>query len=366
MALVRANADPTRLLKLIAGGIASATTRSVFAADEDSTLGADWTPKNLSISATRGGSAETIALKDRAGNDFSATNPLILKFRNSTVGTGDYTTVSITAALSITLSNGSTLGTINNVPARLWLVCFNDAGTPRLGLVNCVSGNSILNLKDDEVRSSTAEGGAGAADSAQVIYTGTAVSSKPMRVLGYLEYLTSTVGVWGTAPSKIQLFSPGVPLPGSVVQIAGNATGAFASGTTVIPFDNTIPQSGEGDQYLTQTIVPGSGANMLRVTSFVQLYNSAGSAALIACLFRDSTADALATAYFLPQAGGAQSGGDELTIRHSLLAGAAASTAFKVRAGAHVAGTTSFNGYAAAGIFGGTCASSIQIEEIMT
>ena len=105
---------------------------------------------------------------------------------------------------------------------------------------------------------------------------------------------------------------------------------------------------------------------MLRVTSFVQLYNSAGSAALIACLFRDSTADALATAYFLPQAGGAQSGGDELTIRHSLLAGAAASTAFKVRAGAHVAGTTSFNGYAAAGIFGGTCASSIQIEEIMT
>ena len=53
------------------------------------------------------------------------------------------------------LSSGSTVGATNNVPFRIWLVVFNDAGTLRLGLVNCRSGISVLQLNSDVLRSST-------------------------------------------------------------------------------------------------------------------------------------------------------------------------------------------------------------------
>jgi hypothetical protein len=103
--------------------------------------------------------------------------------------------MTMTAATSLVVSSGSTLGAANNTPFRLWLVGFNDAGTFRLGVVNCLSGTSIYPLGQFPIASSTAEGGAGAADSAQVFYTGTAVAAKP----------TPCSAIW---PGK-----PGLPPP---------------------------------------------------------------------------------------------------------------------------------------------------------
>ena len=181
------------------------------------------TATNLTIAASRAGSAETIALKTKAGSDPSASDPITIAFRNATVGTGDYTVLTITAATSLTISSGSTLGMTNSVPARLWLVGFNDGGTFRLGIVNS------LTLWDDQVYSSTAEGGAGGADSAGVIYTGTGVTSKACRVLGYLDYTLSTVGTWDTAPTKIQIFGPNIPAN----NIGITVTVASTSGTSI-------------------------------------------------------------------------------------------------------------------------------------
>src|SRR5690606_26466717 len=56
-------------------------------------------------------------------------------------------------------------------------------------------------------------------DSAGVIYTGTAVTDKTLRVLGYLEYTLATAGTWDTPPSLIKLWSQGDKLPGDRVQI---------------------------------------------------------------------------------------------------------------------------------------------------
>ena len=49
----------------------------------------------------------------------------------------------------------------------------------------------------------------------------------------------------------------------SVVQVVNVQSGASATGTTVIPDDDTIPQNDEGDEYLTLAITPKSASNIL-------------------------------------------------------------------------------------------------------
>lgn len=314
---------------------------------------------NGTIVTSRAGSAETIAIKTLAGADPSVGDPVIFVFRNVTAGTGDYVFLPATAALSVTISSGSTMGMTNSVLARIWLTVFNDAGTLRLGVVKTVSGISVMALKDDDLNSSTAEGGAGAADSAQVIYTGTAVTTKGMRLVGYLEYTLASVGTWGTAPSKIQLFGPGVSRPGQLVEVAMNETGAVATGTTTIPNDDTIPQSSEGDQYMTQAITPTSAANLLRINARVQGAISVGADVIVA-LFQDATANALAAINFTTLA----NSDNNLSICHQMVAGTVSTSTFKVRAGPANAGTFTFNGFGAARKLGGVMASSLSVEEI--
>lgn len=316
-------------------------------------------PVNVGIAASVGSSALTVALKGADGNDPSASNPVYIPFRDVTAGTGTPSYLAITAAMSIVISNGSTVGFTSGAVGRLWLVMFNDGGTARLGLVNCRSGASIMSLRSG-IASSTAEGGAGAADSAQVIYTGTAVTSKAMTVLGYLEATEATAGTWATTPSLIKLWQPGDPLPGDVVQIQRNDTGAVATGTTAIPNDDTIPQSGEGDQYMSQAITPTSATNVLNVKALATLANSANTL-LQTALFRDATANALATTRMQADA---SNGIQAIVTDYSLLAATTSATTFKLRAGSS-SGTTTFNGSGGNRKYGGVLNSFMEVREIV-
>jgi len=310
---------------------------------------------------TGSGGVLTIALKNASGSDASAVEPITLPFRNSTLATGDTTLLQITAAASQTLSNGSTLG-VTTGPARVWFVLFNDAGTGRIGAVNCLNGSNVMALVNDALYSSTAEGGAGAADSAQTIYTGTAVTSKAMCILGYAEWTSLTAGTW-TTPDKVQQYRPGVPLPGAVVQVQRNATGAVATGTTLIPFDDTIPQNTEGDQYMSQAITPRSAANVLAVSAQGSYSNTISSTdTMIQALFQDSTAGALACT---AEAKGVSSGPVLLATTYAMKAGTTSATTFKIRAGQQTVGTTNFNGHNGTRIFGGVVSSFIEVLELM-
>lgn len=165
--------------------------------------------ENLTISASRSGNAETIAIKTLSGTDPSITDPVRIAFSKTD---GSFEVLELTTALSLTLSSGSTLGAVSAEAFRLWLTVFNDAGTLRLGAIKPAMTDGIYGLQDNVLESSTAEGGAGAADSAGVIYTDTAVTSKAMRVLGYLEYTLTTAGMWDAAPSAMRLLA-GLPVP---------------------------------------------------------------------------------------------------------------------------------------------------------
>jgi hypothetical protein len=59
-------------------------------------------------------------------------------------------------------------------------------------------------LDESGVISTTAEGGAGGADSATVVYSTTARSNVPYRVVGFIDITETTPGTWATSPTLIQ------------------------------------------------------------------------------------------------------------------------------------------------------------------
>ena len=125
---------------------------------------------------------------------------LTLDFRSPTLGSGEITTITGTPA-NLVISSGSTLGTVNAVQSKIVILAINNAGTIELAAVNIAGGN---NLDETTLISTTAEGGAGGADSASVIYSTTARTNVPFRVVGYVESTQATAGAWATAPSTIQ------------------------------------------------------------------------------------------------------------------------------------------------------------------
>jgi hypothetical protein len=154
--------------------------------------------------------------------------------------------------------------------------------------------------------------------------------------------------------------TPANALSGSVIQVVNTQTGAVATGTTVIPLDDTIPQNTEGNEYMTRAITPNNTSNNLKIDIVLFMSNS-GSANHTAALFQDSTANALAVGQMVPATGNSLSC---IKFTHFMSAGTTSSTTFKVRAGGHAAGTTTFNGTAGGRLFGGILESSITITEI--
>ena len=149
---------------------------------------------------------------------------------------------------------------------------------------------------------------------------------------------------------------------GTIIQIVNTQTGAVATGTTTMPQDDTIPQNTEGDQYMTLAITPTNSSNKLKID--VVWHGSSGTASgiMLAALFQDSTANALAAS----SAGSTEAANDmkDNVFSHFMTAGTTSETTFKVRAGFNASGTTTFNGSGGARRLGGVFASSITITEI--
>ena len=146
--------------------------------------------KIFSITASVASNALTVTL-----------NPCALDFRSSTLTSGTIVTRTVTSAISVTVSSGSTLGTASAQQSRIVVLAIDNAGTVELAVVN-ISGGSQLD--ETNLITTTAEGGAGAADSASTIYSTTARTSVAYRVVGYVESTQATAGTWATAPSTIQ------------------------------------------------------------------------------------------------------------------------------------------------------------------
>jgi hypothetical protein len=316
----------------------------------------------------------TVAVKTLAGSDPSAADPVYIHFRNVTAGTGSPIKRKLTAATSIAINDTATLGTVNSIAFRIWAVAFDDGGTVRLGVINCVTTvagagagrdvTAIYPLSGWGIASSTQE--VDGADSAQVFYTdGAAVTSKAYSTLGYATWESglATAGTWSGVPTREQLWSMTTPLPGQTIQVQRNDTGAYASGTTLIPFDDSIPQITEGDQYMTQAVTPTSAANVIDVYWEAHIAMSANQNSAGFALFQDATANALAVSM-----GAANASGSTVFPfigAKKILASTTSATTFRLRGGGDQAATFGFNGQGGARKYGGVINSFMQAAEIM-
>jgi len=181
------------------------------------------------------------------------------------------------------------MGVTSSTAFRIWVVMFNDAGTLRLGAINCSTSLQIFPLVENVLTSSTAEGGAGAADSAGIFYTGTAVSSKAFVILGYIEWgsLGLTAGTWTTTNLiEIQSFSPGIKKPGEIVQ------GPFI-GTSTTPA--TTASTSYINSGLSTSITPTSAANLIYATAGGSMRQTSANIGSLARMYRTSNSNLFGT-----------------------------------------------------------------------
>lgn len=148
---------------------------------------------------------------------------------------------------------------------------------------------------------------------------------------------------------------------GFAVQVVSTDFSAVATGTTVIPVDDTIPQNIEGDQYMTQIITPKLATNTLVIEVKALVSSSSTNQTLVAALFQDSIANALVAATCYENTA---TGMHTIAFTHSMVAGTTSAITFKVRCGAPNAGTTTFNGQSSARRFGGITLSCITVTEV--
>ena len=187
------------------------TDGQVLTADAASTPGLKWaTPSaspsasyeisNLGLATSVGSSALTIAVKQADGTSDPSTGASAVKvgMRSSTLTSGLYNQRSITSALSLVISSGSTMGQVSTKPWTMYIYLIDNAGTLELA----ASGTLY---HENQVVSTTAEGGAGGADSISVMYSTTARSNVPFRLIGKLTNTQTTAGTWASAGTVLQV-----------------------------------------------------------------------------------------------------------------------------------------------------------------
>lgn len=178
--------------------------------------------QNISVTAAIATKALTIALKGKDGNDPSSTNIVEAAFRSTTITSGTYNVRQITSATSIVVPSGATLGFTAAESGTVYVYLCDDGTTRELGVSKSVKSDATLH-------STTAI--STSADSANVIYTTTALTNAAIRLIGKFTIQTGAVaGEWDNAHTASSLIS------GSSVSVEGSA---FSTGDVKATFKST-------------------------------------------------------------------------------------------------------------------------------
>jgi hypothetical protein len=218
-ALVKGSVDATKLIRVEADLITTATTRVWTAQDKDITVAglADTGQRLWSVSASCAANALTAIII--SGDNYG--------FRNTAPGNGSSTNIGLAANVSVVVPNTATLGTVNNQSARLAILAINNAGTIEAAIVN-TAGTLVL----DETGTINTTAISAAATSASVVYSTTARTGVTYRVAGYIEIVEATAGTWASQPTNVQ------PAGGQSLAVKGfnlvtAAPQATTSGTSI-------------------------------------------------------------------------------------------------------------------------------------
>ena len=144
-----------------------------------------------------------------------------------------------------------------------------------------------------------------------------------------------------------------------LVQNLNVTTSAYATGTTRIPSDDTIPQITEGTQFLQLAITPTSTTSLLEISVILNVRSGSEVVVVSTALFKNADANALQSNRLYTATNFAIS---PMVLTHRIVAGSTAEQIFRVRAGPNTTGSVAINGDNNR-IFGGVLLSSITIKE---
>lgn len=204
-----------KYLLLLISGIANAASfipdNSIFQRSLNNSVFASNSMMNLGIKTSVSSSALTITVTQADGiTNPNSTYPVIASMRGSTGSVGNFAKRSVTSALTLTIPSGTTIGTRSGATEIIHLYLIDNNGTLELA----VSVNSYTDL--GMLATTTAISGG---NTRNTIYSASARTSVPIRLIGELSSTQATAGTWNTQPSIA------ASLPVSYWQLTSNGSG---------------------------------------------------------------------------------------------------------------------------------------------
>lgn len=150
----------------------------------------------LGLATSVSGNALTIALKQPDGaTDPTVGNPVYVPFRSSTATSGAYNRRTVTAALSIAVPSGTTIGTTNGAVQYLFVYALDNAGTVELAV-------SMKAFEQGSVQNTTA---ISTGSSASTLYSTTARTGVPIHLIGRMKITETTAGTWASNATELSV-----------------------------------------------------------------------------------------------------------------------------------------------------------------
>lgn len=234
-------------------------------------------PLNFGTSHSVSSNALTLALKNARGDDPSNADPVSLHFPSSTASSGTPVWREVAAALSVTIPSGATLGHNDGLKQYIYLYALDNDGTVVLGV-------SFKYFGAHGIASTTAL--STSADSGTVMYSASALTSKPFVCLDYREVTEATAGTWATAPSAVHL----APFTLPVISFSAHKNGTDQTGIATATYTKVTAPT---EVYDNGALYDASNSRfrpppgIVRFTGSLLTVGSSDGAAVIAVIYKN-------------------------------------------------------------------------------
>lgn len=127
-------------------------------------------------------------------------NPTTLDFRSATLTDGAITTENLLVPTTLTVPSGLTLGTTNNIKARLYVCAINVSGVITPVVINATTGKDLSETGVISVTDVTT----GIIDGSDNFFGVADYTNIPYRLVGFIDITQTVAGLWATAPTLVQ------------------------------------------------------------------------------------------------------------------------------------------------------------------
>ena len=236
--------------------------------------------------------ALTVAVKTVAGADPSPSDPVYFYFRSGSYNSGPYARLPVTAALSLVIPSGATVGVLSGYANRIWISAHNASGTVRLGVIKCMDQAGVFCPQEHWLQYPTLVPG----NSSRTFYTAVAIAAgAPFRLIGFFEWGNiATAGTW-QAPDIIALVTAATKRPGDMVQLQRHETATQTSNAGTVPNASAVnvqlsltSQANPVELFAVTTIYQGA---VTYATSGIFCYELAGFIGVVASSFSGEAGD---------------------------------------------------------------------------